>query len=228
MASSARSAEAPRPEGDRPSLLAFNDAGGVDPGCRPRAPPTLASAVTDLGGQPLAERDRPTSPIAPGPETGPRLACAILTALLRCMRIASDGRRPRHRDRSPGARRVLERASRFNPPIMPGWDGFSIPELLRRRATRRPCSSTTTSTSWRSASTGRDGATGEHLLFVKVGTGIGCGVVAGGSIHRGARGRRRRHRPHPDQPTTTTCRLPLRERRLPRGCRWRRRARRCG
>jgi predicted NBD/HSP70 family sugar kinase len=28
----------------------------------------------------------------------------------------------------------------------------------------------------------------EHLLFVKVGTGIGCGIVAGRLIHRGAQG----------------------------------------
>src|SRR4030095_15279439 len=28
----------------------------------------------------------------------------------------------------------------------------------------------------------------EHLLLVKVGTGIGCGIVAGGPLHRGARG----------------------------------------
>jgi predicted NBD/HSP70 family sugar kinase len=28
----------------------------------------------------------------------------------------------------------------------------------------------------------------EHLLYVKVGTGIGCGIVAGGEIHRGAEG----------------------------------------
>ena len=27
-----------------------------------------------------------------------------------------------------------------------------------------------------------------HLLMIKVGTGIGCGIVAGGEIHRGARG----------------------------------------
>jgi hypothetical protein len=28
----------------------------------------------------------------------------------------------------------------------------------------------------------------DDLLFIKVGTGIGCGIVAGGHIHRGAQG----------------------------------------
>ena len=28
----------------------------------------------------------------------------------------------------------------------------------------------------------------EHLLYVKIGTGIGCGIVAGRRIHRGAQG----------------------------------------
>ena len=33
------------------------------------------------------------------------------------------------------------------------------------------------------------------LLFVKIGSGIGCGVQVGGEIYRGAEGQR--HRPHP-------------------------------
>src|SRR3712207_8140997 len=28
----------------------------------------------------------------------------------------------------------------------------------------------------------------DHLLFVKVGTGIGCGIIAGREIHRGSQG----------------------------------------
>ncbi|MEV4473851.1 ROK family transcriptional regulator [Nonomuraea salmonea] len=71
-----------------------------------------------------------------------------------------------------------------NPPIMPGWNDYPVPEYF-------------------------DGvevlvdndvnvmALGEHrnafpdtrhLLFVKVGTGIGCGIMAAGRLHRGAQG----------------------------------------
>jgi predicted NBD/HSP70 family sugar kinase len=39
---------------------------------------------------------------------------------------------------------------------------------------------------WRGTSGGT--SSGKHMLLVKVGTGIGCGIVAGGQIHHGARG----------------------------------------
>ncbi len=76
-----------------------------------------------------------------------------------------------------------------NPPIMPGWDGFSIPSWFDRRFPHAPPVLVDNDVNimalgehaahWREA---------EHLLYVKVGTGIGCGIVAGGGIHRGAVG----------------------------------------
>ncbi len=75
-----------------------------------------------------------------------------------------------------------------SPPIMPGWDGVSIPELV-----------------WETfpvpVQVDNDVnimAVGEHatywresvddLLFVKVSAGIGCGIILGGHLHRGAQG----------------------------------------
>ncbi|MGH2736142.1 MAG: ROK family transcriptional regulator [Actinomycetota bacterium] len=74
----------------------------------------------------------------------------------------------------------------ISPPIMPGWDGYPIPDrfesldvpvlvdndvnimaLGEHWAKHRDC---------------------DHMLFVKVGTGIGCGIVASGSIHHGSQG----------------------------------------
>ena len=73
------------------------------------------------------------------------------------------------------------------PPIMPGWDGYGV-----ARPAARPL---------RGARAGRQRrqhhgprrvlarlARHDHLLFVKVGTGIGCGVITDGRIHRGAQG----------------------------------------
>jgi len=74
-----------------------------------------------------------------------------------------------------------------NPPIMPGWDGFNVPGYVQRvfdvdvlvdndvnimalgeRASYWP--------------------EDENLLFIKVATGIGAGIVSGGLLQRGADG----------------------------------------
>ena len=95
--------------------------------------------------------------IADGPEAVLGLVDERFRALLGEAGRTRRGRaRHRHRRARPG--RVRAPGEPVNPPIMPGWDGFSIPRLVRRRATTRRCSSTTTSTSWPSASTGRTGA----------------------------------------------------------------------
>lgn len=75
----------------------------------------------------------------------------------------------------------------INPPIMPGWDGFDVPALVRRRF---------------SGDVHIDNdvnilALGEHalswptvddLIFVKVATGLGAGIISGGLLQRGANG----------------------------------------
>ena len=74
-----------------------------------------------------------------------------------------------------------------NPPIMPGWNDFPIPEWFEGRYSAPVLVDNDVNimalgehrTHW---------ARTEHLLLVKVGTGIGCGIVADGHIHRGARG----------------------------------------
>ncbi len=73
------------------------------------------------------------------------------------------------------------------PPIMPGWDGYPVADRLHDRYSAPVLVDNDVNTmalgeywaSWREV---------EHLMFVKVGTGIGCGIVAGGRIHRGAQG----------------------------------------
>jgi predicted NBD/HSP70 family sugar kinase len=76
-----------------------------------------------------------------------------------------------------------------SPPIMPGWDGVAIPPAFAARYPGVPVLVDNDVnvmalgeywTSWRHSI--------DDLLFVKVATGIGCGIVAGGAIHRGADG----------------------------------------
>ncbi len=74
-----------------------------------------------------------------------------------------------------------------NPPLMPGWDGYSIPERLRRGfevpvLVDNDVNIMAIGEHFTNFSSKRD------LLFVKVGTGIGCGVITEGQIYRGAQG----------------------------------------
>jgi predicted NBD/HSP70 family sugar kinase len=70
---------------------------------------------------------------------------------------------------------------------MPGWDGFSIPGWFSRHYEAPVLVDNDVNimalgehwTHWRDT---------EHLLYVKIGTGIGCGIVSGRRIHRGAQG----------------------------------------
>jgi predicted NBD/HSP70 family sugar kinase len=74
-----------------------------------------------------------------------------------------------------------------NPPIMPGWDRFDVPAYIRRRFDVPVLVDNDVNllalgehtTVWR-----------EHanLLFVKVATGIGAGIISGGRLQRGAQG----------------------------------------
>ena len=73
------------------------------------------------------------------------------------------------------------------PPIMPGWDGYNVADRLRERYGTPVLVDNDVNimaagehwTEWR---------TSPHLLFVKVATGIGCGIITDGRIHRGAQG----------------------------------------
>ena len=75
----------------------------------------------------------------------------------------------------------------INPPIMPGWDAFPVPERLGKLLgtpvlVDNDVNVMALGEQWSQWS----GV--EHLLFVKVATGIGCGIVSNGVLHRGAQG----------------------------------------
>ena len=74
-----------------------------------------------------------------------------------------------------------------NPPIMPGWDAFAVPERLEGLLgvpvlVDNDVNIMALGEQWSQWSEV------EHLLFVKVATGIGCGIVSNGVLHRGAQG----------------------------------------
>ena len=170
--------------GRPPTVLAFNHQAGVvlaaDVGAT-----HARLAVTDLAGTPLAERAEDLD-IAVGPVEALTRVAELFAELLG----AAAATPLDVRGIGIGVPGPVEFASGrpVNPPIMPGWDGFDIPAWF---ADRYPATPVLVDNDvnimargehwvyWRGTS---------HLLLVKVGTGIGCGIVADGHIHRGARG----------------------------------------
>lgn len=141
-------------------------------------------AVTDLTSAPLAV-SRLDQDIAEGPEVVlPRLIAAWRALLaetgLESTRVAGVGiGLPGPVEHSTGRPN--------NPPIMPGWDGYDVPGLISaelgvpvlvdNEVNLMALGEHTTSF-----------PEAEHLIVIKVATGIGAGFISNGLLHRGAVG----------------------------------------
>jgi len=169
--------------GRPPTVLAFNAGAGVvlaaDLGathCR--------LEVTDLGGAPLAVHQQELD-IEDGPDKVlTRVREAFADLLVEAGRAVADVR-----GIGVGVPGPVEWAHGrpVSPPIMRGWDGVSIPAAFA---------------GWSEAPVFVDNdvnimVLAEHrsvwrdlsqLLLVKVGTGIGCGIIVAGEVYRGAQG----------------------------------------
>jgi predicted NBD/HSP70 family sugar kinase len=170
--------------GRRPAALAFNENVGV----------VLAAdlgaahgrlAVSDLLGAPLAEREEPIR-IADGPDAVLDWVGETFDALL-----AEAGRT--HGDVlavSVGVPGPVEVATGRpqNPPIMPGWDGYPVAEQLRDRF-GAPALLERDVNAMALGEHRRHWPELTHMVFVKVATGIGAGIIAEGDVLRGNHGR---------------------------------------
>jgi predicted NBD/HSP70 family sugar kinase len=169
--------------GRPPTMLAFNHEAGVvlvaDLGAT-----HSRLAVSDLAANPLAEVAEDLD-IALGPEQVLEWVIRRFAKLLKeAGRNAGDVRGIGVGVPGPVA---FHTGQPVSPPIMPGWDGFSIPGWFADRyevpvLVDNDVNIMALGEHW------RDRREVEHLLFIKVGTGIGCGIIAGGHIHRGAEG----------------------------------------
>ena len=169
--------------GRPPTVLAFNHEAGVVLAADLGATHSRM-AMTDLAGVPLVEVTQDLD-IALGAEPVLDWVQERFVDLL-----AEGGRKPEDvRGIGIGVPGpvAFETGEPVNPPIMPGWDGFSIPGWFAGRYDAPVFVDNDVNimalgehwSHWRDT---------DHLLFVKVGTGIGSGIVAGGDIHRGAQG----------------------------------------
>jgi predicted NBD/HSP70 family sugar kinase len=169
--------------GRPPTLLTFNHRAGVvlvaDLGAT-----HSRLAASDLAGAPLAEEAFDMD-IAAGPERVLGEVDEHFTALLDQLgRTPEDVRGIGIGVPGPVA---FHKGQPVKPPIMPGWNGFPIPRWFAGRYDAPVLVDNDVNimalgehwANWRET---------EHLMFVKVGTGIGCGIVAGRAIHRGAQG----------------------------------------
>ncbi len=141
-------------------------------------------AVTDLSTQVLTQRTVDCD-IADGPEKVVDLVAAIGLELLSDVdRSAADVAGV-----GIGLPGPVEHATGrpANPPIMPGWHDVDVPALLGRHFDGPVLVDNDVNlmalgefvTSWQSS---------QHLLLVKVATGIGAGIVSDGRLMRGALG----------------------------------------
>jgi predicted NBD/HSP70 family sugar kinase len=175
--------EGPSTGGRPPRTFVFNQAAGVILAADLGATHSRL-AITDLAGDVLGEHAEDLE-IASGPE-------AVLAWLRDSFdRLLDDAGRTRAdvRGVGVGVPGPVEFATGrpVNPPIMPGWDNHPISDELGDHydalvLVDNDVNIMALGEHW---STWPDA---EHLLYVKVGTGIGCGIVAGGEIHRGAEG----------------------------------------
>ncbi|WP_243395123.1 ROK family transcriptional regulator [Nocardioides currus] len=169
--------------GRPPSLLALNPSArvvvGVDLGA------THARAVlADLAGTILAEA-RADLDIADGPDVVLGWVTTTVRSLLR-------GQQRKLADLAAigiGLPGPVEHSSgrAINPPIMPGWDRYDVPAHVRRHVDVPVLIDNDVNIM----------ALGEQhahfpdvqdLVFIKVSTGIGAGIISGGALQRGAMG----------------------------------------
>ncbi|MFC8013435.1 ROK family protein, partial [Streptomyces cinereoruber] len=74
------------------------------------------------------------------------------------------------------------------PPIMPGWDGFPVREALSQELGCPVMVDNDVNLMAMGERHAGVARSVDDFLCVKIGTGIGCGIVVGGRVHRGATG----------------------------------------
>jgi predicted NBD/HSP70 family sugar kinase len=169
--------------GRPPTVLTLNEDAGVvlaaDLGAR-----HARIAVCDLGGRALAEREEPIT-IADGPDAVLAWLIATFDGLLNeTKRAASDVL-----SAGVGLPGPVDFATGrpISPPIMPGWDGYPVADVLAEHYEAPVLVDNDVNIM----------AVGEHrvhlvelehLVFVKVATGIGAGVITNGRVYRGTHG----------------------------------------
>jgi glucokinase-like ROK family protein len=142
-------------------------------------------ALTSLDGRILAHRDEPAE-IEAGPETGLDRVEELFDQLVATTH-AVPGRLWGIGIGVPGP---VEFATGrpTSPPIMPGWDGYPIRERFAARYGAPVWVDNDVNVLALGESRSGVGAGHRDVVVVKIGTGIGAGIISDGRLHRGAQG----------------------------------------
>ncbi|MEV6752448.1 ROK family transcriptional regulator [Streptomyces sp. NPDC051214] len=141
-------------------------------------------ALLDIGGEMLALREDPIS-IADGPQEVLGHVERTLHTLLK--ETARDSASLQSIGVGVPGPVEFSTGRPVDPPIMPGWHQFPIPEFFAERFGPRALVDNDVNV-MALAEQRRAFPDTRYLLYIKVGTGIGCGIVADGRLHRGAQG----------------------------------------
>ena len=177
------SGEAASTGGRPPARLAFNPDAGVVIGVDIGATHALV-ALTDLRGRVLNE-----SALTIDVSTGPDAVLDRVASTARELLKDAGRRRSELAGVGIGLPGPVEHSTGrpVLPPIMPGWDNYEVPGHISRSLGGPVLVDNDVNIM----------ALGEHatmyphveqMLFVKVATGIGAGIISGGRLHRGAQG----------------------------------------
>lgn len=142
----------------------------------------LEVGVADLSGQILASEEMPID-VKEGP-------VQTLETVFRALTNLSAGMKPRVWGAGIGLPGPVEWESGrpYAPPIMPGWDGFDVRGFF---ADRLGCPVwVDNDVNMMAVGELRAGVAQGHadVVYMKIGTGIGAGIVSSGKLHRGAQG----------------------------------------
>src|SRR5215207_2562471 len=170
--------------GRRSSLLSIPHSAGlivaIDIGAT-----SIDVALTTLGSKLLARRDEPTD-VREGPRPVINRVKALLAELLeervaRVQDVLAIG---------VGVPGPVEQASGWltAPPIMPGWDQFSMREAFAGEYAAPVFVDNDVNIMALGEHWGGVAKSVNDMIFVKIGTGIGSGIIVGGRLHRGAQG----------------------------------------
>jgi len=172
--------------GRRPRLVHFNSSAGFVAGIDMGAS-GVDIALADLTGQIVARHFDPTTNVATGPVSVLSRVQEIIAGLLSEQQIAPE----QLRGIGMGVPGPVEFSTGLltSPPIMPGWDRFPIRDFLGRKF---PNTKVIIDNDVNVMALGElragEGIGSDNFIYVKIGTGIGAGIVCDGEVYRGSTG----------------------------------------